>query len=1046
MGSSCREIQAYYDKHLSQKVRDLKHGNPRVEQAWQTVQRWAPKSPLRILEIGCGIGLICHRMGELWPDAHVTGLDISPKSIETARSLFVSPRLSFIQGKLEEGVVSGFFDLIVMMDVYEHIKIEDRNEVHEFLKKILDLEGRVILSFPTPRHQKWLRNNYPDQIQPVDEDIEVECITSMAKNTDTRLVMYQEVDVWHRGDYAHAVLAKTQNWEKHAPKCRIQSISDQLTHEVNKGNSNIQSKRNINLVFVQQGFPKLSETFILDQITGLMDRGLGLENWAIFNPKEKQVHPEVLKYDLVKTTRYISLPDGERPGRTGEWLERFFVLNGLTPADLQKVSAFHVHFGPTFNALRHLFSWVDARIVVSFHGYDASKVIRQCGPGWYDALFERADLITAPSHHVARSLMEHGCPSHKLIIHRYGVKLSSFRPVVREAPPFPQIILTVGRLVEKKGIEHSLRAFAKLPREMDVQYRIVGDGPLLHRLTALARELRIEERVRFLGALDRNAVIKEMEQADLFVLTSVTSSDGDQEGLPVSLIEAHALGLPVVSTYHSGIPELVQHGKTGFLAPEGDVERIAEYMGSLISDADLRSRLSRNARRKVQDEFDIEKLNDALAGYLACSTSSLKGPDQTCGPKDCDAHLERRLNDLPIVVGQGTGAGVGSDAQSQTFRHAGGTSPLVTVCIPAFNRAHFIRHCLMSALDQDYSPLEVLLVDDGSADETREIVTSFGEDKVRYIMKEHSGAADTRNRCVREARGDYVLWLDSDDVLLPGTVSAYVDALRQYPDVDVLYGDLEVTDEDLKPMGVMRIGDYYRRTGRLISRMAQGCPIPNPGTLVRKECYRRIGLFDIAFVRAHDYEWWSRAASSLVFKHVGRCVAKYRTHDRGQLTGVSRKIDTSYEGRILFNMLTRYSLKELYPDAAWDRLTETEAEALAWIHAAGGLLGWGNLAGAIFCLENSCRLSPRASTLSLLEKTRAFEKKSRSLPVLERQGIPGLSAMKDRIAQCLVDKQWYAGASLCRKGLEVFPEDEQMLKALSICLQLGGREQSAFTC
>jgi hypothetical protein len=135
-------------------------------------------------------------------------------------------------------------------------------------------------------------------------------------------------------------------------------------------------------------------------------------------------------------------------------------------------------------------------------------------------------------------------------------------------------------------------------------------------LVNLAKELHIEDKVRFEGFKTKPDIVKEMAQADIFVLTSATAPDGDQEGLPVSLIEAQAMSLPVVATSHSGIPELVINHETGLLAPEKAVDQISAHMRALVSDVKLRITLGEKGRRRVQDEFNISQLNDRLFNCL----------------------------------------------------------------------------------------------------------------------------------------------------------------------------------------------------------------------------------------------------------------------------------------------------------------------------------------------------------------------------------------------------------------------------------------------
>ncbi len=369
------------------------------------------------------------------------------------------------------------------------------------------------------------------------------------------------------------------------------------------------------VVVVTDQFPVLSQTFILDQVTGLIDRGLAVEHWSMQRMDEPVVHENVGRYGLIEKTRYISLPPESLRGSPHKWTERFLRDNGI--ADLDDVAAVQVHFGPNFLKLEPLFAAHPGLFaVVSFHGYDGSATFRVKGPDVYAGLFARADMITTPSGYMKDALARHGCPPDKIAVHHYGKDTTAFAPTPREKKSGPVRVLSVARFVEKKGLEYSLAAFATAQAGFDAQYRIVGYGPLEKDLAALARTLGVADKVVFLGQLTNDAVRREMAEADIFVLTSVTAANGDQEGVPVSLIEAQALGLPVVSSRHAGIPELVVHGETGFLAEERDVAEITGYLRTLIKNPSIRSAFSANARDRVLREFDLASLNDALAGYL----------------------------------------------------------------------------------------------------------------------------------------------------------------------------------------------------------------------------------------------------------------------------------------------------------------------------------------------------------------------------------------------------------------------------------------------
>lgn len=207
---SIESISSFYNERVDGKLRDFTNRNPRIEAAVELIAEWAPSSPKRVLEIGCGVGHTAWRMARAWPQAEVIGSDISPISIEVAKTCFQRPNLSYRSGPLAEAVHDGKFDLIVMTDVYEHILPADRATLHESMRRLLSADSRFILTMPTPATQMDARVNYPSGLQPVDEDISMAEIITLAKDTDTRLLYYREVGIWHYADYFHLVLGRIE--------------------------------------------------------------------------------------------------------------------------------------------------------------------------------------------------------------------------------------------------------------------------------------------------------------------------------------------------------------------------------------------------------------------------------------------------------------------------------------------------------------------------------------------------------------------------------------------------------------------------------------------------------------------------------------------------------------------------------------------------------------------------------------------------------------------------------------------------------------------
>jgi glycosyltransferase involved in cell wall biosynthesis len=200
----------------------------------------------------------------------------------------------------------------------------------------------------------------------------------------------------------------------------------------------------------------------------------------------------------------------------------------------------------------------------------------------------------------------------------HGVDLERFRPRPRPVTVDVPVILSVGRLVEKKGWTDLLHAFALLAREgRRFRALICGEGPLRPALEGLRDELGLSAEVRLLGPRGQTDLLSLLQGADMFALVPVVANDGDRDGVPNALVEAMACGLPVVSTDVGGVPDLVRHEENGLLAPARDSAAIAGHIGRLLDDNALRHALGASARRTVEQQFDIRAAALELAGVFA---------------------------------------------------------------------------------------------------------------------------------------------------------------------------------------------------------------------------------------------------------------------------------------------------------------------------------------------------------------------------------------------------------------------------------------------
>lgn len=392
-------------------------------------------------------------------------------------------------------------------------------------------------------------------------------------------------------------------------------------------------------MFVNE-FPALSETFVLNQITGLLDLGHEVTVLATQPRQEKGAHADVMRYGLTERLQYRDMP-GSRWARLGE-LPGMLARNDV--ASLRALNALrygreasslsllywadrlrrqppfdviHCHFGIVGRIAAYLreIGALRGKLATTFHGVDMSACLDR-DPDLYKHLFARGELFLPVSTHWRDKLMAHGCDPARIDIHRMGIDPARFPLTKREGSFHHTRILTIGRLVEKKGIEYGLRAVAKLLKEgIPVRYDIIGDGPLRPQLEKLANELGIADSVGFHGSMVQRDVIHAMQQRDILLAPSVTDATGDQEGIPVTIMEAMATGMPVVSSWHSGIPELVENNTSGLLLAEKDVGGIAAAVASLIAAPQRRSDMGTAASAKIVADYNIQKLNRALEAH-----------------------------------------------------------------------------------------------------------------------------------------------------------------------------------------------------------------------------------------------------------------------------------------------------------------------------------------------------------------------------------------------------------------------------------------------
>ena len=353
-------------------------------------------------------------------------------------------------------------------------------------------------------------------------------------------------------------------------------------------------------------------TFLKPEMRHIYRQITGLKRCAPVVIAQKRENAEIYPFEAVKIIpkppthvlrRFWFRQLRDQPWQISD-TELSELLSVLTDA---RAGLLHIYFGHiAVHLLPLIRAWKNPSIV-SFHGADVMVDMNK--PAYREATLQMLDAVTlvlVRSESLRRALVGLGGDPKKIEIQRTGIPLEEF--------PFRQRVLPsngewhfvqAGRLIEKKGLPITIRAFEVFVRQYpNATLRIAGEGPLLRELEMLARELKIAKRVSFTGFLSQEQLREIYYRSHIFLHPSQMGRDGNQEGIPNSMLEAMATGLPVFATEHGGIPEAVEHGVSGVLVPERDEFALVETLLNAVRDPDLLSRIAHAGGNVVRRNFD----------------------------------------------------------------------------------------------------------------------------------------------------------------------------------------------------------------------------------------------------------------------------------------------------------------------------------------------------------------------------------------------------------------------------------------------------------
>lgn len=383
------------------------------------------------------------------------------------------------------------------------------------------------------------------------------------------------------------------------------------------------------VLFVLGYFPKLSETFILNQIIALKDLGVQLDIIALENPNESKIQREITDYKLLNHVTYLTMPKNI----LYRFIKSFLIIstsmslnqlkNNLLAMNIFKYGflalscrllffnklvnneydIIHCHFGNNGIFGDYITNIRKAKkSLVSFHGYDVN---RKSDNQYLSILPKTNCYYTANTNYTKEKLLNLGFLDERISILPESLQLNKFSINVnrRHQNKIP-VLLTVGRLVEKKGHEFGLHALSKLKKQhQKFIYYIAGSGPLEDSLKSLSKKLNLEKDVVFLGEVTQDEVIDLYNKTDIFILPCVTAKNGDKEGQALVLQEAQLSGIPVISTIHNGIPEGVKDKLSGYLVEEKDIVTLAARIKELLENSKKRHSMGEQGKIFVKMKY-----------------------------------------------------------------------------------------------------------------------------------------------------------------------------------------------------------------------------------------------------------------------------------------------------------------------------------------------------------------------------------------------------------------------------------------------------------
>ena len=508
------------------------------------------------------------------------------------------------------------------------------------------------------------------------------------------------------------------------------------------------------------------------------------------------------------------------------------------------------------------------------------------------------DAVICLSEYHKAFLQSRNIAAEKLVIIPNFIDTDVYRPMnVRRDE---HSIMFAGGIHPHKCVHLLFDAFQLVHQHIpDVTLHLYGDGAMWRGGDDYGNHLKSlkPQGVYFHGYIESKKMPEIYSKHGMLCLPSIL------ECFPLVTVEAQACGcIPIVHKV-GGVAATLIDGKTGFLYEPNTPQKLAETILKTMKRVNADPSIRRRAVNFVRDNLSLSK----AAQYIATLENRI--------------NIIRRKNEINLSETSKPGF------QNIPFsRHIGEVQisqlekPLVSVIMPVYNSDDYIGQAIESVLSQDYQNFELVLVDDGSTDNTREVIQRYTDSRIKYLHQENKGVSSARNMGIRHAQGQYIMPLDADDMMASASMTKHLEEFEMHPEADLVYSDVLLIDESCNPLRVMTKPEYQDRKSLIRDLFRAGHPIVPFRLGIRRSVFDKIGFYDEHLLVGEDYDMMRRfVKAGLKAHHLGEAMHLRRVQSKS----LTRTYSTE-KARCHFDVVKRFvdtfTYNELFPDVRWDAI------------------------------------------------------------------------------------------------------------------------------